>query len=468
MADLLNPIYPVACHTDNIGNDSVFVAIKGKKFDGADFIADAIKKGAKKIVIEQASPGFDTNLFKNIEIVITDNARKELAILSAQASDFAHKKLKIIAVTGTKGKTTTAYAIEHLLRSAGLRTALLSTVENKILDRIERSTLTTCQPDYLHQFFDQCVKENIDYVVMEVAAQAISLYRVYGLEFEVVVFTNFSQEHGEFYKTQQEYFNDKIAILDQVKKDGLVILNADDKEVIAQQNKYKNVRTFGINAGSLQAKIIESNLDGTSFEINLRGKLENLKTKLIGKFNIYNILAAMLIYEQINLSIQSLQNHLNTLIKIPGRLEKIMLPNGACAFIDYAHNPSSFESIISTMANEAQHLIVLFGAGGDRDKEKRPMMGNIALKYADRIIVTSDNPRSEDPKEITNQIVSQIPFREFKKIYIELDRKLAIEKAYKISEPGSIVLLLGKGPDEYQIVNGVKTKFSEREILASL
>jgi len=440
----------VTSHTKRVKPGSIFVAIHGHKEDGSRYIPDALKRGAKGIVISQEMSLSQEykNLIKQHGATITSvkNTRKELAILSAKQSNYAHKKLKIIGITGTKGKTSTAFILEHILRISGYKTALISSIYNKILDQSFESDLTTDQPDYLHVFFKACLEHSVEFVVMEVAAQAISLHRVETIEFDAVIFTNFSHEHGEFYENMEQYFLEKTKIFTQLKKGGRAFINADD-------NWCK--------------KIIKKNPDFLSFFLG--NEIYNLEhPSLVGTFNKYNIAAAISVAQHIGISPKDAQSHIKTLKKIPGRLELHRLKNKTRVFIDYAHNPSSFVAVLSTLRQMTNHLIVVFGAGGERDHTKRPAMGKIATQIADVVIITSDNPRSEDPLEIIEDICAGIEEKNRHKVMREPDRKKAIKIACQKATPSSIIALLGKGPDEYQIIGNRKIRFSEKEIIQKM
>jgi UDP-N-acetylmuramoyl-L-alanyl-D-glutamate--2,6-diaminopimelate ligase len=444
--DMIPKIYPVACHTDNVGPGSTFVAIQGMKQDGLVYIPAALEKGARTIVV-------DTNavityellaLLKkhNAQLVRVENTRAALASLSAHALSSPAKKLKIIAVTGTKGKSTTTFLLEHILRSAGKKTAMLSTVLNRI-DGVDIPTkLTTQQPDYLHVFFDACVKQHIEWVVMEVAAQAFTLHRVNGLNFDMAIFTNFSQEHGEFYATMEDYFAAKEKIIDHLKSGAPLLVNADDDRVMNLGVRYDDTYCFSHTLYTCPA--------------------------LIGSFNQYNIAAAVTAASHIGLQRAIIQQALDTFTGVPGRLEKYQLPNGALGIIDYAHNPSSFEAVLGELKKLTDHLIVVFGCGGERDSSKRPVMGEIASRIADVVIITADNPRTENCATINEHICAGVASDNKNKVLIEEDREQAIRLAYARSRKGSIIVLLGKGPDEYQIIQGVTYPLSEKAILKSL
>lgn len=458
-------IFPIACHTDNVGTGSTFVAIKGMKEDGSRYILKALELGAQTIVVEtsmQLSQDIlDAIKQASAKLVYVENTRKALAELSAQAHNYPAQKLKIIGITGTKGKSSTTFLVEHMLKTAGYRTALLSTVKNRILDTDFTTHLTTQQPDYLHIFLAACVEQKIDWVVMEVAAQATSLYRTHGIMFDLILFTNFSREHGEFYATMDEYFAAKAHLcLQQFKPSGTLILNAQDTAVAALKKQVPAARFFDIT----QAHITRQDLSGVAYTY---AHINFMCATLFGDYNVANLLAATTCAEILEIPYATVQKAWETFPGVPGRLNRYALPNGAIAYIDYAHNPASYQAVLSMLRDYTDDLIVVFGAGGDRDATRRPLMGAIAATYANKIVLTSDNPRSEDPATIAQAVYAGIPQELTSKVTIELDREQAIKKAYTLSGAGSVIVLLGKGPDEYQIYKGVKTYFSEKNILLS-
>ncbi|MBI2775387.1 UDP-N-acetylmuramoyl-L-alanyl-D-glutamate--2,6-diaminopimelate ligase [Candidatus Dependentiae bacterium] len=467
-------IFPVACHTNNVGGSSIFVAVKGMKDDGVNHIPEALSRGARIIVVAH-----DAHISDEIQCLIqksqalllrTDNPRRALAQLSAHALNYPAHALKIIGITGTKGKTTTAFLLAHLLRSAGKKVALLSSVHNMIDAEILPTELTTQHPDYLHVFFDACKKNNIEYVVMETAAQAFSLDRVFDLFFDGVIFTNFSKEHAEFYPNQESYFEAKCQIFAQSKKNAPVFINADDAHYEELKKKCAAAQSFSLRTESLiKGEIISNDWNGLKLKIVLDGKdYQFLCPALLGEFNAYNILAAISMAHRIGIDAETIFKTCISFNGVPGRLELYKLPNGARGIIDKAHNASSFEAVLSALRPLTNKLIVVFGAGGDRDATKRPFMGAIASNYADLVIITSDNPRSEKLATIIGQIMAGIDEQKLNKTIIIENREKAILHAYANSSSGSIIALLGKGPDEYELVSGVKTYFSERSILQSL
>jgi UDP-N-acetylmuramyl-tripeptide synthetase len=467
----LSSCYPVACHTDNVGPGSIFVAIKGLSYDGSTFIPHALQKGATTIVIEDGVqlPESITKIIVayNAQIVRVKDARQALATFSTQAAGFPAQKLKIIGITGTKGKTTTTFLLEHILRTSGYKTALLSTVKNMILEQEFSAPLTTAQPDYLHQFLKICVQAGIDYVVMEVAAQALSLYRVEGIRFDGIIFTNFALEHLEFYKSLDEYFAAKCLIFKHCKENAPALLNADDSRVMSLCNHYKPVVSYGWSAkADVSIQDVRDSVNSLACTVSWHNGYDVKVPSLMGTFNIYNVVAALTMAIYCKVSMEQGIQAVRMFSGVPGRLERYQLPNGALCIIDYAHNPLSYEQVLSMLRQLTQHLIVVFGAGGNRDASRRPIMGSLASQYADIIILTSDNPRTEDPKKIIEDI--KVGITEKHKVMCELDRENAIKKAYEKSKRGSIIVLLGKGPEQYQIIGDQKIPFSEKDIVYML
>ena len=474
MKSLLLPrFYPVTCHTHHVGPGSTFVAIQGMKEDGTCYIEQALKQGATRIVVDKTALLSESTRklieAKNAQLMLVDNTRQAVAFLSAQAHQFPASGLKIIGITGTKGKTTTAFLIEHILRTAGHKTALLSTVHNKILDTVFDANLTTPQPDYLHAFFSVCRDQGVEFVIMEVAAQALTLHRVDTISFDAAVFTNFSLEHSEFYDNQEDYFTAKCALFKQLSADGRAFFNADDPGVAQYGASVSKGRTYGLHTlADFAGKVEQSDLAALKMGIVTAQCAYHLAlTALLGEFNASNILAAVAVVEKYVLA-EDIVRAVASFPGVPGRLQRFILPNNAVAFIDNAHTPSSFEAIFAALRPLSNHIIAVFGAGGDRDTKKRPLMGGIAASIADHIILTTDNPRSEDPHEIIAAIKAGIHQKDLPKVQCELDREKAIRDAYKMSRSGTIIALLGKGPVEYQQVGDRKIPFSERTILGSL
>lgn len=445
-------IYKVAAHTDNVGPGSTFVAIKGLTGNGVQYIMQALEKGATTLVVahNEKLPAIP----EHVKIIRVDCPRKALAQLSAQAYDNPAQKLRILGVTGTKGKTTSVYLMRFLLEQAGYKVALLSTIENSIGTDTVRASMTTAQPDYLHVFFDRCVHERVDYVIMEVAAQATTFSRLEGIKFAGLVFTNLDREHAELYPTMDEYFEAKRAIFDYADTQAVLVTNGDDLYGKKLGDYYSHIYSIGLDATQCSDPFVWQ--EGVLTIQQTTYTYSNLP----GMFNAYNLAGVITLLKHCGIILPVC---LGAFPAIAGRLQKIELTNGACAYIDYAHTPGSFKSLFATVRPWTNNLIVVFGAGGGKDHTKRAVMGSIAQEYADIIILTDDNPRFEDPEKIIQDILSGITNKQ--KVFIEHDRKTALEKAVFLSTQESIILLLGKGPDEYQIIKDAKIPFSEKAIL---
>lgn len=468
----LPTIFPVTSHTDFVGQGSIFVAIPGTKYDGVQFIPLALEKGASEVVIHD-SVVLNNELMNlleqyNARVTRTSNPRRFLAEKSAECAGFPARSLKIIGITGTKGKTTTSFLLFHILKTSGSSAALLSTVKNCIGTEEWKATLTTAQPDYLHQFLKTAREKGVTHVVMEVAAQALPLYRVHGIEFDAVVMTNFSLEHLEFFSSMEEYFAAKCALFDMRKKHAPLFINIDNEW--CRRVNSQDMRTFG-SGPDVAYRFQEHRRPGRDAVLELFVNDASYIITcpyLFGTYNCYNIVAASAVAQYCGVPFERMHDVLKSLQPIPGRLQSRTLANGALAIVDYAHNPDSYEQLLSTLHARTSHLIVVFGAGGERDASRRPLMGAVAARYAQVIILTADNPRSEDPHAIVNDIKKGIHARDILEVHEIIDRAAAIIYACSISRPDSIIAVLGKGPDEYQIIGSQTMFFSDAHILQQL
>ncbi len=464
----------VTSHTDHVGPGSTFVAIKGFKEEGSSYILDALKKGATKIVVEEGTelPVVITQAITqhNAQLMRVPSARKALSALAAEAYGYPAHSLKVIGITGTKGKTTTAFLLEHILKTAGHKTALLGTVKYSIIDQEYEAPLTTPQPDYLHAFFAECKKKGVEIVVMEAAAQALSVHRLDDVLFDAAIFTNFSLEHSEFYESIDHYFAAKYKLYELVQSSGLVVVNTDDERVRKNVPTIIAKETISMQGnGSYNGRLLASNLSGLCMNLETpQGTFKLSCAALLGEFSAYNLLASVAVVQRYGIQHEVIQKALDLFQGVPGRICRYALPNGAIAVIDNAHTPSSFEAFFSAVRPLSSHLIAIFGAGGDRDALKRPLMGAVAAQYADEIILTTDNPRSEEAEDIVKAILEGIPQEERHKVLVDLDRESAIRRAYAHTQPGSLLVLLGKGPVEYQHIKDTKIPFSEVGILRTL
>lgn len=479
---LLPKIFPVTCHTKHVGPGSLFVAINGFTSDGRTYIEQALAQGASKVFYEpdERHPARPND----VRYVTVTNARRTLAELSAATLNFPSQSLKIIGVTGTKGKTTTTYLIEHILHSAGYRTAMLSSVTNKCLDEHEESTLTTASSDYLQMFFARCQEKKIDYVVMEVSSHALSLERVYGITFAGVVITNLQQDHLDFYGTEENYHAAKLLLLDQLSSDSLAIINGNDpgsikkldailKKITPQQ---LHISTSTDNASIKNPRekqpITHASYTATSslrngITITLDDSSTLSAPALLGMFNAANLHQAILLCKHLGLSSDDIAQAMQTFPGVPGRLTMHKLTSGAVACVDFAHNTSSIIATLSFLRTLTTHLIVVFGCGGDRDRTKRPLMGQAAITYADAVIITSDNPRHEDPATIINDIMTGIPDEALSRVMRIENRSTAIQQALILAKKDSLIAILGKGHEHYQIIGDSKIPFDDLEEIKS-
>lgn len=445
----------------------LFIAIKGFAVDGHKYINNAIENGAKAIMIEE---GCDTKLFKipeGITIIMVNNTRKALAICSSNFYKKPTSKLKLIGVTGTKGKTTTTFMIKEILEKAGKKVGLIGTIATYINgEKIKDSDRTTPESLELQRTFDKMVKEKVEVAIMEVSSQSLKLHRVDGCEFDMVIFTNFSEDHisPNEHPDMQDYFNSKLKLFEMCKTG---IVNTDDLHgaKIPKLFKESDITTYGIdNYANLLAKDITITNSYVDFRVKLSDRNERVKTGIPGRFSVYNSLAAIVVAKKFGIAPETIKQALEE-VRVPGRSELVDNKRELPIMIDYAHSPESLQNILQASKSYTRGKVIsVFGCGGDRDKGKRPMMGEISGKIADYTIITSDNPRTEKPEEIIAQIEEGIK-KTKGKYQVIVDRTKAIEKAIKMATKKDLIVLAGKGHEPYQEINGVKYPFDERIIV---
>ncbi len=459
----------------NINSDSrkikeggLFIAIKGFDVDGHDYIKPAIEKGAVAVIV---GPEVDRKLLKEIAdkvtIVLAPDTRLALAICACNFNGNPSKKFKLVGITGTKGKTTTSFMVKRILEKAGKKVGLVGTIATYIGDeKLEDSDRTTPESTKLQKIFKKMAKEKCDVVVVEVSSQSLKLNRVAGCDFDIGVFTNFSEDHisPKEHPDMKDYFESKLKLFDMCKT---CFVNADDIQTskIPKLLPDKDVSTYGIdNYCNLLAKDITVTNSAVDFKVKIGTRNERIKVDIPGRFSVYNALAAIAITTKLGCSAEPIKEALLDL-KVPGRSELVENDKGLTIMIDYAHSPESLENILSaTKSYTKGRLISLFGCGGDRDSGKRPLMGEISGRIADYTIITSDNPRTEDPEKIVEQIEDGMKKTKGKYICI-VDRIEAIKHAIKMANKNDIIVLAGKGHEPYQEVNGVKSPFDERIIV---
>ena len=451
-----------------IKENGLFVAIKGFDVDGHDYIKEAIKKGAVAVI---ASLDIDKKLLKEIidkvTIILTEDTRYALAICACNANDNPSRKFKLVGITGTKGKTTTSFMVKRILEKSGKKVGLIGTIATYIGDeKLEDSDRTTPESTKLQQIFRKMANANCEVVIMEVSSQSLKLNRVAGCDFDIGVFTNFSEDHisPKEHPDMKDYFESKLKLFDMCK---LCFVNADDLQTskIPKLLPDKNISTYGIdNYCNLLAKDITITNTAVDYKVKIGTRNERIKVDIPGRFSVYNSLAAIAITTKLGCEANAIKEALLDL-KVPGRSELVENDKGLTIMIDYAHSPESLENILSaTKSYTRGRLISLFGCGGDRDAGKRPLMGEISGRIADFTIITSDNPRTEDPDKIVNQIEEGIKKTKGKYICI-VDRIEAIKYAINMANKNDIIILAGKGHEPYQEINGVKHPFDERIIV---
>lgn len=444
------------------GPGKVFVAIRGTAADGHKFIGDAVSKGVAAVVAEELSEAPS----KEVTWVKAENTRRELAHMAASFYDHPSRKLSLVGVTGTNGKTTIATLLYRLFRHEGYCAGLLSTIGIQIDDEEISTRLTTPDVVTVNRLLNRMLEKGCTHCFMEVSSHAVVQYRTAGLHFAGGIFTNISHDHLDYHATFKDYLNAKKGFFDQLPDSAFALTNADDKNgnVMLQNTRAKQYR-YGIKqVAEYRAQILESHKEGM---ILLMDNHE-VATRFIGHFNAYNLLAVYAAARLLNIDQQQAFEAISELEPVRGRFETVISPDKITAVIDYAHSPDALKNLFQALdyfrtGNET--LISLLGAGGDRDKQKRPKMAGIVARFADKVILTSDNPRTENPQAIIEDMKAGVAFEEETKIVAIPDRKEAIRSALMMAKPGDIVVVPGKGHETYQEINGVRYHFDDREIL---
>ena len=460
----------IESNSKNIKEGYMFVAIKGFSIDGHKFIESAIENGAIAIMVEEGCDLKSLKIPENITLIMVPDTRHGLAIVSSNFYGNPTSKLKLIGITGTKGKTTTTFMIKEILERAGKKVGLIGTIATYINGKkIKDSDRTTPESLELQQTFRQMVDAGVEVAVMEVSSQSLKLHRVDGCNFDIVLFTNFSEDHisEKEHPTMEDYFNSKLKLFEMCK---VGFVNADDLHAIKIPNLFpdSDIKTYGIdNYANLLAKDITITNSYVDFKVKLGDKNERIKTGIPGRFSVYNSLAAICVAQKFGVSVDTIKEALLE-VRVPGRSELVNNKLDLSIMIDYAHSPESLQNILqATKSYTRGRVISVFGCGGDRDTAKRPIMGEISGKIADYTIITSDNPRTEDPQKIVDQIEEGIK-KTKGKYEVEVDRVKAIEKAIKMANKKDIIILAGKGHEPYQEINGVKYPFDERIIVRDI
>lgn len=449
--------------TDNsskVTEGCIFICIEGKHFDGHTKAAEALEKGAAAVVVQK-----DLGLEKQI---LVENTRSAYAHICAAFYDHPERKIRIIGVTGTNGKTTSCFILKSILDGMGHKTGLIGTVKNIVGDKEYPAVLTTPDCYELFGLFDEMVKAECEYCVMEVSSQAIDQHRVDGIHFEAAIFTNLTQDHLDYHGTFENY---KAAKRKLFENSSLAVVNIDDESAsfMTEGIDCRKV-TFSVNNDKCDysAKNIRISSSGVKYELVSNSNIGRVKFAVPGNFSVYNSMGAAVCLIEMGLDFKAVLDALALCVGVPGRMEVVPADVPYTILIDYAHTPDGLENVLKCVREITEgKVICVFGCGGDRDKTKRPIMGEIAARLSDVAVVTSDNPRSEDPEAIIEDIKAGIG-RGGAKLIVDSDRKEAIKKALKIAGAGDIVVLAGKGQETYQILASGKIHFDEREVIAQI
>ncbi|WP_276359704.1 UDP-N-acetylmuramoyl-L-alanyl-D-glutamate--2,6-diaminopimelate ligase [Daejeonella sp. H1SJ63] len=440
----------------------LFFAIRGTESDGHAFIGKAIELGASAIICEE----FPADLHDGISYFMVENAAKALGIAAANFYDRPSEKLKLVGVTGTNGKTTIATLLFQLFRDLGYKTGLLSTVQNQINEVIIPSTHTTPDPVALNSLLAEMADSGCDYCFMEVSSHAVAQARIEGLDFAGGIFTNLTHDHLDFHKTFDSYLKAKKSFFDGLGNKAFALTNMDDKNgMVMLQNTRAHKKSYGLkNIADFKAKIIENHFSGLL--LNVEG--EEVWFKMVGSFNAYNLLAVYATAMLLDQDRTKVLTSLSRLSGAEGRFDYIISPSGIIGIVDYAHTPDAVQNVLSTIQDirkGTEQVITVLGCGGDRDKAKRPVMAQVACDWSSKVILTSDNPRTEVPEQIIRDMEAGVMPQNKKKTLSITDRKEAIRTACHLAKPGDIVLVAGKGHEKYQDIGGIKLPFDDKEIL---
>ncbi len=458
----------IALDSRRVSAGDLFVAVPGARHNGADFIFQARERGAVGVVVEEFTSAVNVNLAQ----VKTDNPRRVLSLLANRFFNYPSADLKMIGVTGTNGKTTVSILGREVLETAGISTGLLGTIYYGIKERRLPSPLTTPAPPRLQELLAEMKRAEISHAILEVSSHAVCQERLAGIEFRTAIFTNLSREHLDFHRTLKEYRAAKLRFFQTLHQGSfspeqkIAIVNLDDPlaEKILSDVSLPSL-TYGFSpAADISASRVVPGRSGTRFQVRWRDELFPARISLPGRYNVANALAVIALGVSEGIDIGKILSTLEKSIGIPGRLERVKTARGFDLFIDYAHTPDGLKNVLKTLRElYRQRLIVVFGCGGDRDPGKRPLMGQAADRWADTVILTSDNPRSEDPEEIIKAIRTGIS-RQAGGVRQIPDRREAIEEACRIARPGDAVLIAGKGHEREQIFADRIIPFDDREV----
>ena len=446
----------------NIINGSLFIAVKGTKTDGHKYIEQVVKSGATAVVCETVPENTD----KSVTYITVENSGESLGYIASNYFDNPSSNLNLIGVTGTNGKTTTVTLLHNLYRKLGFNTGLLSTVCNKINDEIIPATHTTPDAIQLNYILKQMVEKGCSYCFMEVSSHAVVQNRISGLNYRGGVFTNITRDHLDYHKTFQEYLTAKKKFFDKLSGSAFALSNIDDVNgKLMFQNTKASKHTYGLkNPADFKARIVENGFSG--LQLNIDGN--DVWFKLVGSFNAYNLLSVYATALLLGEDKQETLKLLSGMDAVEGRFDYVRADNGIIIIIDYAHTPDALNNVLNTIVSVRkgyEDIITVVGCGGDRDKGKRPLMAQIACNYSNKIIFTSDNPRTEDPEKIIDEMMQGVDVSAKRKTLVITNRKEAIKTACSLAKPEDIILIAGKGHEKYQEIKGVKYPFDDKLVV---
>ena len=445
-----------------IKDGHLFIAMKGTQVDGHKFVPKAIELGAKAVMCED----MPEEKAEGVTYVQVESTEDVVGKVATTFHGNPSTKLKLVGVTGTNGKTTIATLLYNMFTKMGHKCGLLSTVCNYIIDEAIPADHTTPDPIELNRLLDRMVQAGCEYAFMECSSHAIAQKRIGGLTFAGGIFTNLTRDHLDYHKTFENYRNAKKAFFDSLPKTAFAITNADDKNgMVMVQNTKATVKTYSIRTvADFKARIIECHFEGMYLEIDGH----EVGVQFIGKFNVSNLLAVYAAAVMLGKSPEDVLVVMSTLHSVSGRLEPIHSPEGYTAVVDYAHTPDALENVLNAIHEVLDgkgHVITVCGAGGNRDKGKRPLMAQEAVKQSDKVIITSDNPRFEEPQDIINDMLAGLNAQQMKKVISIVDRREAIRTACMMAQKGDVILIAGKGHENYQEIKGVKHHFDDHEVV---
>ncbi|MBN1953236.1 MAG: UDP-N-acetylmuramoyl-L-alanyl-D-glutamate--2,6-diaminopimelate ligase [Bacteroidales bacterium] len=449
----------------NVQKGDMFVAVRGVHVDGHEFIGKALGQGATAVLCET----LPENPAKNVCFIQVENSAKALGPAVSNYFGNPSKSLRLVGVTGTNGKTSIATLLYRLFTAMGNKCGLLSTVVNKVGERDIPATHTTPDAIAIHSLMKEMADEGCTYAFMEVSSHALDQDRTAGLDYDVAIFTNLTHDHLDYHKDFDGYLKAKKKLFDNLSEEAFALVNVDDKNgKVMLQNSRAQKRTFGVKSvADFKAKVIESHFDGMLVNFDDR----ELWIKLIGLFNASNMLAVYAAASLLGVPKDEILRIISSLDTVDGRFEYVRSEDGVTAIVDYAHTPDALKNVLSTIREikpEGSELISLVGAGGDRDRKKRPVMARLAAEMSEKVILTSDNPRSEDPDFIISEMFEGIDPSQYKKVLKISNRKEAIRTACMLAKQGDVILIAGKGHETYQEVKGVRSYFNDKEIVREL